>query len=82
MVTCKDVPEGKNKLCNMVFQEKIPEETPVFARIAFKYRVMRLSEIMEKCGRCRSTVCITIKIIRVVKVPLEILLRSASIFNT
>ena len=49
MVTCKDVPEGKKKLCNMVFQEKIPEETPVFVRIALKYRGMRLSEIMEHC---------------------------------
>ena len=61
MVTCKDVPEGKKKLCNMVFQEKILEETPVFVRIALKYRGMRLSEIMEKCGRCRSTVCTILK---------------------
>ena len=45
----------------MVFQEKIQEETPVFVRIALKYRGMRLSEIMEKCGRCRSTVCIILK---------------------
>ena len=61
MVTCKDVPEGKKKLCNMVFQEKILEETPVFVRIALKYRGMRLSEIMEKSGRYRSTVCIILK---------------------
>ena len=58
---CKNVPEIKKKLCDMVFQEKIPEETPVFVRIAFKYRGMRLSEIMDKCGRCRSTVCIILK---------------------
>ena len=61
MVTRKDVPEGKKKLCNMVFQEKILEETPVFVRIALKYRGMRLCEIMEKCGRCRSTVCTILK---------------------
>ena len=40
----------------MVFQGKIPEETRVFVRIAQKYRGMRQSEIMEKCGLSRSTV--------------------------
>ena len=29
--------------------------------IALKYRGMRLSEIMEKYGLCRSTVCVILK---------------------
>ena len=40
----------------MVFQGKIPDETRAFVRIAKKYRGMRQSEIMERCGVSRSTV--------------------------
>ena len=38
------------KMYNMVFREKIPQETQAFVRTAHKYRGMRQSEIMEKCG--------------------------------
>ena len=40
----------------MVFQGKIPDETRAFVRIAKKYRGMRQSEIMERCGVSRSMV--------------------------